>query len=430
MLKYKIALFLLPALIFLGCSKDSIVNPDNNSNNGAIVLKIDKNNAPANIFTVTASLSREGFQTLTSNMNLQSDTSASIQFPQIPVGEWLLVVEAKDSLGDVKFRGETSVIIMEGIMTQVNLTLIPTSTGLGSIEIFVTWGSANNSPNPWIDFNNNPLFNSSIVGSAGHGQPVVYYDGTKYRLWFHELTSGGGAQIYYAESTNGSTWIRNSVPVIKKGNPGNWDSHSVQAGAVLYDDGIFKMYYFGYDNQYNAWKIGMAQSFDGINWIKYPNPVFHDSISLSYQNAVSGIVKHNNLYYMYYSKFNPHTINLATSVDGINWTQFNSNPVLTQTQNWEGNGVYEGSVIYDDNKFKMYYMNSSSGAFGYAESNDGKNWTKPLNQPIFKSINTHNSWAAIDIAYPYVVKTSTDHRIFYSGFTNSGYRIGFIKKNL
>lgn len=430
MVKYKIILILLSVFLFTDCSKDTILNPVLNTNSGAIVLKIDKENAPANIFTVTASLSREGFQTLTSNMNLHSDTTASIQFTQIPVGEWQLVVEAKDSLGEVKFRGEANVMIMDGIMTQVSLTLIPTSTGFGSIEIFVTWGGGgNNTSGAWTDFNNNPLFNSSINGSGGHGQPVVYYDGAKYRLWFHELTSGGGAEIYYAESLDGITWIRSSmVPVIKKGNLGTWDSHSVQAGAVLFENGIYKLFYFGYDNLYNAWKIGLAQSFDGINWIKHPTPIFHDGNLNEARNTISGIVKNNNLYYMYYTKFNPHSINLATSSDGINWTKYNGNPILTKTQNWEGSGVYEGSVIYDENKFKMYYMTQGSGAFGYAESNDGKNWIKPFNQPIFKSIDTHNSWAANDIAYPYIIKTNNDYKIFYCGYTNSGYRIGYCMK--
>jgi predicted GH43/DUF377 family glycosyl hydrolase len=138
---------------------------------------------------------------------------------------------------------------------------------------------------------------------------------------------------------------------------------------------------------------------------------------------------------MYYSILNGFLtkIGMATSVDGITWVRSPSNPILVHTVSWEGNGVYFPSVIYENNTFKMVYMNRSANAFGMATSSDGINWTKDSNNPFFTEDNTANGWADEDIAYPFFMKTENEYRIYYSGIGNpnsSVYKIGFVRKNI
>jgi hypothetical protein len=116
-------------------------------------LQIDKENAPSNVVEVIAYLTRENYDSLSSSLNLLSESSADIIFQNIAVGEWHLIVEALNENKTVVYRGETDVEILEGITIQVNLVLSPTGQGTGNIYLHVIWGTEDT----WIDFGN-PLF--------------------------------------------------------------------------------------------------------------------------------------------------------------------------------------------------------------------------------------------------------------------------------
>ncbi len=64
-------------------------------------------------------------------------------------------------------------------------------------------------------------------------------------------------------------------------------------------------------------------------------------------------------------------------------TKYEGNPIVTPTNKYElsggwGVGLDGGGVWYDmeDEKYKMWYDMSTGGSVGYAESDDGINWTK------------------------------------------------------
>jgi predicted GH43/DUF377 family glycosyl hydrolase len=150
-----------------------------------------------------------------------------------------------------------------------------------------------------------------------------------------------------------------------------------------------------------------------------------------YQIAPSSIIRINGTYYLYYYGRNlPYLkIGLATSPDGINWTKYSGNPILTYTQTWEGTGVYSASVYEKNGQYEMIYMNSLGTGFGKATSSDGINWQKDESNPFFTKEQTHNNWADYKIAYPYFIRVNNHDRIYYTGFSNTGpYRIGFVSK--
>src|SRR5512137_2545662 len=63
-------------------------------------------------------------------------------------------------------------------------------------------------------------------------------------------------------------------PTLPIGSPGSWDESITLDPNVYRDaDGLYKMYYFGWNHLYSS-GIGYATSSDGISWTKYPgNPV-------------------------------------------------------------------------------------------------------------------------------------------------------------
>lgn len=118
-----------------------------------------------------------------------------------------------------------------------------------------------------------------------------------------------------------------------------------------------------------------------------------------------------------------------TSTDRIHWSRNQSNPILVADQSWEGSGIYYATVHQENNRFVMYYMNSSGTGFGEATSSDGINWIKDNKNPFFTNEDTHDNWANYKIAYPFYSQINDQDRIYYTGFDfNNIYRIGFMTK--
>lgn len=420
-------------LVFLtGCSNE-ITTPSISS--GKLLLKIDKLNAPSDVTFVKAYLARENLPPIIGTLNLVTDSTAEILLDQIDAGTWHLKVDAENDSGIVLYTGETNVEVFAGFTSQVYLTLQPTGAGVGSIYIHVTWGVPINQN--WIDYSNNPIISKSnnYYDYYGVAQPVVLFDEGIYKMWYVGLDYAGSGRgnILYAFSNDGMNWTQyNNNPVMTPRNYYSWDNQNVQPGAVLKENGVYKMYYSGFSDVGSYWYIGLATSIDGINWEKYPNPILTPTNSWEFQMVPSSIIKYDNVYYLYYTGRNMpfYAVGVATSTDGINFNKYSGNPILTNTSIWEMNGVLDANVIQDDSRLKMVYMNSNGSGFGIATSTDGFNWTKSSSNPFFTNQNTSNNWASGKVAYPYWLKLNNETRIYYSGTSqySDEHRIGFMRK--
>jgi hypothetical protein len=265
-------------------------------------------------------------------LNLITDTTADITFNDISAGGWHLKIDAADEDTVVVYSGEADVTILAGITTQVNLVLQPTGAGKGNIYIYVTWGVPLNTN--WIDYPYNPILSAqnNYWDFNGVWQSQVLYEEGIFKMWYGGLANNALGNIGYAESADGILWTRPmSDPVLSPGNYGSWDAVRVSPGAVIKEDGI---YYSGFSDQYSNWDIGLATSPDGINWTKYSgNPVLSGTSGWEFQIVATSIIKKDGTYYLYYyGKNSPeYKIGLATSTDGINWTKYSGNPILVPT---------------------------------------------------------------------------------------------------
>jgi predicted GH43/DUF377 family glycosyl hydrolase len=105
---------------------------------------------------------------------------------------------------------------------------------------------------------------------------VVYDDATGiFHAWFCWGSVGGG-RIGYATSTDGINWTPYGDwgTIVYQGTQGTFDEGGMSHLDVIYDDGFFRMYYLAQPTaQYTGLVIGLATSPDGIHWTQYPNPV-------------------------------------------------------------------------------------------------------------------------------------------------------------
>jgi predicted GH43/DUF377 family glycosyl hydrolase len=217
-------------------------------------------------------------------------------------------------------------------------------------------------------------------------------------------------------------------------NPAHFDSVAIRGNSILYENGIYKMWYSGYDGSNN--RIGYAFSFDGKNWIRgnNGNPVMALGAPGSWDDwllSTPWVMKVGNSYYMYYGGNDGAVarIGLATSPDGITWTKNVNNPILGTGVKFDTVHVYGCAVIKDGNTWRMWYTgNDGSGVngdnVGYATSANGVAWNKQNNGNQVIARGAGGSFDSSSIAVPWVGRIGHRFIMYYSGFNGVDYAIG------
>ena len=136
-------------------------------------------------------------------------------------------------------------------------------------------------------------------------RPMVLVTGSDYTMYYRGENAKQIAQTGIATSTDGIHWTRKSVlPPIAKGT---WDANWNSPYSIIAVPGGYLMAYDGArststsSNEY----IGFASSVDGINFIPYPsNPVVAPNVAgISFDSLGVGepmVVMVANEYYVYY----------------------------------------------------------------------------------------------------------------------------------
>ena len=210
----------------------------------------------------------------------------------------------------------------------------------------------------WTDHPDNPVIDVEDVGPwapNGAWATSALLDGTTYHIWFTGLSEDGGytkAGIGHATSSDGVEWTMDPAnPVLTRGPDGDWDDDLILGPAVVRDTAGYHMWYTGSDGELEY--LGYATSADGSEWIKQ-GPV-HESGppgAWDHINGPSAVVVVDGTYRMWFygsdgSDYNGQ-IGYAESDDGINWTKW-SDPVLEPNRypgSWEVQFL-QPTVVFD-----------------------------------------------------------------------------------
>ena len=234
----------------------------------------------------------------------------------------------------------------------------------------------------WIKHSENPVLSPTPGAWDGLGiETVTVIKDTstlineRYRMWYAGSDDPicGLYQIGYAYSSDGIHWTKYSGnPVLTNGNASSWENAGPEGPTVIKDGDTLKMWYAALDtipdNQPTDFhlNIGYAWSIDGVQWEKYPdNPILTTGNFSSWEFAYIQdpcVIKNNDLYHMWYSGFSDYDvggaqIGYAYSIDGINWTKSEVNPVLTKGEpgSWDANTASFPGIIWDSSTIHMWY---------------------------------------------------------------------------
>jgi len=229
----------------------------------------------------------------------------------------------------------------------------------------------------WKEYLNNPIIEPGKQGEwdswAVMSMTVVKVADTFHLYYEGGLTGCGDLQIGHATSTDGLYWLKDPAnPVLKIGTPGQWDDGATWDPFVLYEDGVFKMWYGGERVGHRDFQCGYATSRDCTHFIKKGRITNFPAGDMGDMHVFHDVKA--GRYYMYYwdRRFKQaHKLRVAQSP---NETDFDfDNAALIQIEG-EQSGHRYTHVFKVDDKWYMYYGFEAKPRTGYATSPDGLNW--------------------------------------------------------
>jgi predicted GH43/DUF377 family glycosyl hydrolase len=190
-----------------------------------------------------------------------------------------------------------------------------------------------------------------------------------------------------------------------------WDKLIRERGYILLEDGVYKMWYSGYNDAESDPKfLGYATSVDGINWDRYSEqPIFDGKWSED-----MFVVKNDGTYFMYAEGKNDIT-HLLISGDGINWEEQGDIVILTVNGDTIPEPYGTPTVLIEDGKWSLLYERNDE-AIWLAVSNDHLTWTNVQDEPVLEKGPLEYDAGAV--AVNQVVKYEDNYYMFYHGSSN------------
>jgi|GEM_PF-1726343 len=213
--------------------------------------------------------------------------------------------------------------------------------------------------------------------------------------------------------------------------PGKFDSVLMRGNSVIFDEGIFKMWYSGNDGTKQS--LGYATSTDGINWTKQNNgdPVLTPGPG-SFENQdiyQVWVLKDSVTYKMWFTCHGSNIAHIcyATSNDGIHWDRYSGNPVFVPDgSGFDSTHVAVSTVLKENGVYKMWYTGNDGStpdnAIGYATSTDGLSWSR-RNDAVLK-VGPSGAFDSVGVCNPVVISTNGLYYAYYSGYDGSTYTLG------
>jgi len=152
-------------------------------------------------------------------------------------------------------------------------------------------------------YSNVPVLERSRTDYLSMSYPYVSMDNGRFRMWYGSNIRWGAQEkdmnhvIKYAESADGICWDRAGTVCIQGDGE---EEYAFSRPSVLYEDGIYKMWYTYRGERY---RIGYAESADGIVWKRMDGEAGLDISEAGWDSemaAYPAVFRHGENVYMLY----------------------------------------------------------------------------------------------------------------------------------
>jgi predicted GH43/DUF377 family glycosyl hydrolase len=200
--------------------------------------------------------------------------------------------------------------------------------------------------------------------------PHIYYLGWNLKVTVPWLNSIGLAVL---NPLSGNFEKLSKAPILDRSNE---DPFSISYPSILHENGIYRMWYgsnlnWGTNQEEMNHVVKYAESIDGVNW-KRENKI---AINLEHvgEYAISKpfIIKDNNFYKMWYSHRSKvlnktYRIGYAESLDGINWERMDDEVGIDISEfGWDSEMVCYPFILDHEGSRYMIYNGNGYGRTGF-----------------------------------------------------------------
>ena len=216
-------------------------------------------------------------------------------------------------------------------------------------------------------------------------------------------------------------------PIIEKALLGNFDDSGVNVTSIVKINGKKRFYYYG-------WNLGVTVPFrnsigvaeeveDGVNLERlYPGPIMDRSKEFPNLCATPYVIREGNIFKMWFASGEPWVfvdgkpavachVGYAESENGLDWKRESvpavghkdTDHVVSTPFVMKENGIYKMWYSYRGEKYRI----------GYAESNDGKTFTR-LDKEVGIGVSK-DGWDSDSVCYPCVFDLQGMRHMIYCG---------------
>jgi WD40 repeat protein len=203
-------------------------------------------------------------------------------------------------------------------------------------------------------------------------------------------------------------------PIFTAAPKGSWDSKIRERGWIIREDGLYKLYYTGYDGTKDGLRmLGLATSKDGIHWTRHPrNPLYR-----AHWVEDMMVVKHEGKYYMF-AEGKDDLAHLLVSSNGLDWTRVGLLDIRLKNGKPIPSGPYGTPTVWLENgTWYLFYERYDKGVW-LATSTDRKVWTNVQDEPVLSpGPGEHDKDM---IALNQIIKHKGRYYAYYHGCAKAG----------
>lgn len=297
--------------------------------------------------------------------------------------------------------------------------------------------------------NNVPVWNGKLVA----GDPSIIKDGNLYKMYYTSLIVTDTSEkiiISGAKSNDGLHWMPMSGPFGEESlaldnRVDDWDKY-LEAIDVIKDDTEIKMFYCGYPKESTEMgttvsngEIGLAISIDGSEFTRFQtNPILvRGSQNAMDNNALfsPSVIEENGKYYMLYTGWCIDSCSTpfigilgATSTDGVNWNKHPTKIIAGTDSDLPWIKLLIEVDIVKGPDNLFYLFFTGEDGIGVARSNHPFGPWEIYPHPI---LTKTESWESYKVIAPTVIIENNKVRMWYMGARTgfSDFAIGYAESN-